>query len=177
MASAKAMGIGILRSDGSKIAVVVDHVDLGLELSSKPPLAGEPHTVRTALGPAYEAFEAGRWQEGFDEACQALEQAARKYLQKGVKAGSIKIQPNSKGRVPTPAQIGAMPIGPLIDVFDRITSQTKRDQVAQQALARINKDRVRNAHKRRTARADKAVRQSVPTHVWAIVNALREILR
>src|ERR1035438_7344101 len=71
---------------------VVEHSipdDLGLNVALPDPVS-LPREVQEKLGPAYEQFNRAQWREGFEDACQALETAARNYLNKWMK--TVRVQ-------------------------------------------------------------------------------------
>src|SRR6266511_2408077 len=102
-----------------------------------------PRRVQQALGPVHDHFDRAEWREGFEEACLALEDAARKHLWKGVKAGRITVLTGSgKQEQLTKKKIDGFTMGQLADRFSRIVQQTHADRVIGDALKRVNPNRI-----------------------------------
>ena len=75
-------GVGLFLCGSSGIREVISGVDLAFNLEL-PPIAPLPRRGKELLGPAYEKFKKGEWREGFEEACNAFEEEARRYLSVG----------------------------------------------------------------------------------------------
>ena len=115
-------GIGLYTSNGHTIEERIAPMDLGLNVTL-PPLESLPQKVRTLLGPAYEQFGRTQWREGFEDACKALENEARRYLKAGSRMGRIRIDTGRRLRILTDKEINKMTIGALANAFSEIQSQ------------------------------------------------------
>ena len=90
-AALRRIGIGVTTfDDDCKLEEMFAPKDLAL-IVSLPDLGECKMQVRRLLGPAYEQIEDGHWREGFESACQALEDEARRYLKRGIQCGRITI--------------------------------------------------------------------------------------
>jgi hypothetical protein len=140
-----------------------------------PNLAKQRRPVQRLLGPAYEKIRRGEWQDGFDDACQALEQEARKHLVRGIASGRITL---ASGQSTLRQQdIRRMTIGTLARTYARIPNQTQVDRVVGDTLARINYDRVTVAHYRGNSRREARLKRNWMGHMWSIVPAIASIVR
>jgi hypothetical protein len=140
-----------------------------------PSLASQRRPVQRLLGQAYEKIRRGEWQDGFDDACQALEQEARKHLVRGVRSGRVVI--NRKSGPLTVEQIRKMSIGSLAQMYARIPNQTGVDRVVGDVLTKINFDRVTVAHHRGNKRREARLKRDWMGHMWRIVPALNMLAR
>jgi hypothetical protein len=169
------LGVGIYLATRSGLEERVPPNDLALNIQL-PSLASLPRKVRELLGPAYEQFNRSQWREGFEDACQAFENAARKYFKHGCspKRRRIVLITRKGPKIPTAKEIGKMTMGGLATAFSQIQSQTHADQVIGATLNRINKDRVGVVHYKSKVRTESRLRTNVGQHMWAIIAALKE---
>src|SRR5215211_4947399 len=75
----KQLGVGVLLVDGKTVTETMPASDLALNLAL-PDISSAPRPVQTILGRAYEHFDRAEWREAFNDACLALETAARRHL-------------------------------------------------------------------------------------------------
>jgi hypothetical protein len=171
----KELGVGLLLVGESGAAEMIPAKDLaiGVELPGVDTL---PRRVQRSLGPVYDHFDRAEWREGFEEACLALEDAARKHLWKGVKAGRIAVLTKDRQQEQlTKEAIDGFTMGQLAGRFSRIVQQTHADRVIGDALKRVNPNRIGVVHHKRKAAAEARLRRNVGTQMWLIIGALREI--
>lgn len=169
------MRVGVYECSASGVTVLHEPLDQGMQIAL-PDLARKPRGVRQALGAAVEHLEAGRWREGFDEACKSLEQRARPYLEKAVRSTRLTITDN-RGR-PIPAdRISKMTLGQLAHAFDSAPTRNQTDELICRALKAINPDRVKAIHKNRKAGTETKLRSNVGIHLLTIINALEAMYR
>jgi hypothetical protein len=140
----------------------------------------DPHSLspklRKLLGRTYEQFDRSQWREGFEDACQVLEAAARKHLWKSVDDGRIVVlDRRGRRRRLTETQVRKMPMGPLGEAFAGINIPNHADAVVADVLKRINKDRVGVVHHKGTAAAEERLRRNVGRHMWSVIAALKEL--
>jgi hypothetical protein len=175
-ASLRDLGAGIYIDSPSGIVEAVSPADLAVNLVL-PDLSTYAPKVRKALGGAFEQIQRGNWREGFEDGCVALEEAARRYLERHVATGRISWV-SSKGKVinRTPSQIERMTLGQLKDAFLAIQNPNLSDSKIAAVLKKLNPDRIRVAHKKRSQRAEQALRRNVGRQVWLLVAGLKELL-
>lgn len=175
MSAAQKMGYGVFRKDNGDIQELVAPVDLALQLEP-PLLQNYPNSIRKALGPSYEQIGRGNWVEGFEDACNAVEDKARKYLVKHMASGRITISQGRKSGIKlTKAEIEKRPLGALKDIFVAIDNPNHADAVIAQCLTKLNPDRILAAHKRRQPAAQRRLRQNVGKQMWIVLKALKEL--
>lgn len=75
----------------------------------------------------------------------------------------------------TQAQVNGMSMGRLAVDFGRLQHQNHSDSIVGATLTILNKDRIRIAHKRGKASAERALRTNVGQQMWRIVAALKEL--
>jgi hypothetical protein len=169
------LGIGLLLVKDGKATVIIPGKDLALNVKL-PEIERLPRRVQRALGPAYEHFDRGEWRECFQEACLVLEQEARKYLWKGVRAGRIVIA-SAKGEQEklTKEKIDRFTMGELADRFERIVQQAHTDRVVGDALKQVNPNRVGVVHHKHKAAPEAKLRRDVGSQMWLIIGALKDI--
>jgi hypothetical protein len=171
----KELGVGLLLVGERGAAEMLPAKDLAVNVVL-PSVTTLPRRVQQKLGPVYEHFDRAEWREGFEEACLALESAARKHLWKGIKAGRITVLAVSG----TPEQltnkkIDGFTMGQLTGRFSRIVQQTHADRVIGDALKRVNPSRIGVVHRKRTAAEEAKLRRNVGRQMWLIIGALKEI--
>jgi hypothetical protein len=168
-------GIGLYSAFDDRLDEQVAPADLALNVQLPEMITLSPG-IRLVLGAAYEQFQRTQWREGFEEACQALETEARRYLKKWTRTGRIKILRKSGPVALTNAQIDKMTMGALAKTYRNIQAQNHADNVIGQALATINRDRVGVAHHKRKKVTERRLRTNVGQHMWTIVAAMKEFV-
>jgi hypothetical protein len=129
------------------------------------------------FGSAFEKFEGEDWREGFDEAAQVVETAARGYLKSGVASGRLVVlDTRGNPRTLSPAQIDRMTMGQLKGAFGNIQPLNQRESIIYQVLEKVNPARIDVVHMRATAAAERRLRTSVGQHMWRLVTAMRAIV-
>jgi hypothetical protein len=174
-AELKRLGIGLLLVGDTGAEEMIPPKDLAVNVEL-PNIENLSPTLKKILGPVYEHFDRAEWREGFEEACLALEEAARKHLWSGVKSGRIAIV-SEKGRteVLTKAKIDEFTMGNLRDRFERIVKQNKADRVVGDTLTDVNAHRIGVVHHKKKSAAETKLRQNVGSKMWLIIGALKEI--
>lgn len=171
----KTLGVGMLLVGDGKADETMAAKDLALAVEL-PGITTLPDRVKKKLGPVYEHFDRAEWREGFAEACLALEDAARKHLWKGVKAGRIVIVSESGTQQQlTKQQIDKLTMGQLARRFALIVQQSHADRVIGDALKTVNPNRVGVTHHKGKAAVEAKLRRDVGGQMWLIVGALKEI--
>lgn len=169
-------GIGVLLSSPAGLMELIGGRDLTIDVSL-PELATMHPKMRRELGPIYEKFDRGAWQDGFADACQALESAARGYLREGTRAGRLTFRTSAgKAIAYSDRQVNRMTIGALVKAYGQIEVQTHDDLSILNALQRINPDRVGRVHHAATAAAQNRLRRNVGRHMWVVVEGLKPAL-
>lgn len=171
------LGVGLLVVSAAGVTEVMPAQDLALNVAL-PDISNDAKRLRAVLGPVYEQFERNQWREGFEEACVALESAARTYLWKALESGrTIVLTDAGHPKKLTKTRVHKMTMGQLARDFKNIQKQNHSDSLIGTALEQLNKDRIRVAHKKRTPAAERTLRANVGGQMWKIVGALREIYR
>lgn len=172
----QALGVGLYSSNGESLQEVVVPLDLALK-APLPALSTHPPKMRKVLGPVYEEFQHSQWREGFEDACQAVEGLARKYLLRHMKTGRVTfVTPTGKPKKYAETRIKKMPMGPLADAFAEIKNQNYSDSRIGKVLRSINKDRVGVAHYKGQALQESRLRKNVGRHMFRVFAVLRELL-
>jgi hypothetical protein len=122
-----------------------------------------------------QAMSFSEWREGFEEACNAFEEEARRYLKRWSKTGRVKIQTKHGPKQLTPTEINKLTMGALRDKFTHILGPTLLDSMIEEALEKVNPDRVERIHRRRAKRTESRLRSNVGRHMWLIVNVLKRM--
>jgi hypothetical protein len=175
-AKMREIGIGLYLSDGASVVEAITPKDMAVNVEL-PEIKALPPKMRSVLGPVYEKFERSEWREGFEEACQALEVLARKYLKDGMKSKRVVlVTPSGKLSKITGEKVDRMTVGALADAFGMIQTKNHADQVIGSVLAGVNKDRVGVVHHKRRASTEERLRRNVGQHMWKVVAALKELL-
>lgn len=171
----KRLGVGLLVASEEEVRETMPAQDLALNLEL-PDLSNASRSLRTVLGPVYEQFGRNQWREGFEDACGALETAARDYLWKTLQSGrTVVLKANGTTKPLKKDRVYSMTIGQLATDFARLQHQNHSDSVIAAALDKVNRDRIRVAHKKTSATAERALRLNVGQQMWRIVGALKEI--
>jgi hypothetical protein len=174
IASLKALRVGLLLFDGMTVSESLQAEDLAMNVVL-PRLSKQPQRVRQLLGHAYEQFDRGEWREGFESACNALEEEARRYLVHWSRTGRIKIASKNGPLQMQAAAVKKLTLGQLAIAFRGILTPNSVDVAIEQALSKINPDRVERTHRRRAKGTEARLRQNVGQHMWLIVATLRQI--
>jgi len=170
-------GIGVYSWTGaSGLTEIAQPQDLALNLEL-PDLAAQPVRVRALLGAAYEQFARSHWREGFGDACQVLENEAKRYLARGFKSTRIKVLKGGRPQALTKKKIESMTLGQIKDTFEAIISPSQTDSQIAQTLKALNPDRIGEAHRKSMAVTERKLRRNVGQHMWAVVNLLKLLVR
>jgi hypothetical protein len=176
-AELQTLRIGLYEATAEGLTERLAPADLALKVML-PDAASLPTRVRKALGPIYEQFDRNQWRDGFRDATQLLEDRARRYLKKGIKATRIAVlDANGNVRQLTAEQIDRMTLGALAAAFERIQTPSHADTLIGQALATVNPDRVNVTHHRSKRATETQLRANVGRHMWRIVAALKELFK
>jgi hypothetical protein len=175
----KTLGVGcyVLRDDN--IFELLPPNDLAFNVIL-PSLNDLPMKVRQLLGPAYEQFERAQWREGFETACQAFEDEARRYLKRHMKRGATgRIDIITKRGISNPSdmQINNMTMGQLAKTFAGIQIKNKADSDISKTLNTINRDRIGVVHKRNAKATERRLRENVGRHMWSLIAALKQAIK
>lgn len=163
-------GLGLLELDSAVCEERVVALDLSLNVEL-PPLRSMSRDVRALVGRAYEHFDRGNWREGFEDAAQALEAEARRYLKRHAARIIFVSKPV------TAREIDRMTLGALAKLFQRIQNQNLDDKQIGATLQAINKDRIGVVHHRGRRRSEKRLRANVGRHMWAICGAMKHVVK
>jgi hypothetical protein len=171
------LGIGLLIASSSGVTEVMPPQDLAVNVAL-PDISKDTKRLRAILGPVYEHFDRNQWREGFEEACVALESAARAYLWRTLETGRTVVLTDA-GNVKklTKERVDKLTMGQLAHDLTNMQKQNHSDSIIASTLTQLNTDRIRVAHKKRTPAAERALRANVGGQMWKIVGALREIYR
>jgi hypothetical protein len=170
----KRLGVGLFAVDGGTVVESVQAIDLAMHVEL-PKLYKQPAEVRHLLGHVYEQFDRGEWREGFENACNALEEESRKYFAKWSKTGRIKVITAKGPKQMTAGEIKKLSLGQLAGAFREVLAPNSLDVALEQALTKINPDRVERTHRRGRKRTEARLRKNVGEHMWLIVSILRQL--
>ncbi|HMI81681.1 MAG TPA: hypothetical protein VK480_07825 [Solirubrobacterales bacterium] len=172
----KELGIGLLVVGNDQAQEMIAPKDLGVNVEM-PDIDGLSPRLQKALGPVYDHFDRGEWREAFEEACLALEDAARKHLWKGIKAGRIVIQNEHGLKIEklNKGDIDRLTMGGLASRFSRIVKQSQADRIIGDALKQVNPHRIDVAHHKTKSSGEAKLRRNVGAKMWLIFGALKEI--
>jgi hypothetical protein len=172
------LGVGLyMHTAGEGVMEAFAPIDQAVNIAL-PNLNLYSNRVRKALGPSHEQIRRGQWREGFEDACNALEHEGRKYLNRHVASGRITTRtPKNTVNTPTPERVDKMPLGMLKDTFAAIQAPNASDSKIAAALGKLNPDRIRAAHKKRTPQQEATLRKNVGKQLWLVTAALKELLR
>jgi hypothetical protein len=175
VASLRTLGVGLTMVDHSgKLTSLAMPIDLTLNLQL-PPHDRHRAPTKRALQKIHLIFESGDWKRGFEESCKLVENAARAYLLREVRASMVQV-PGRKGpKTLTEVQVNKFTLGQLADVFCNKLTPKQIDSLLCSGLKRINPDRITIAHGKLTTRKKNRLRQNVGRHMWAIDNLLLKI--
>ena len=168
-------GVGLYIANGNGVTESLAPADQGMQdgAAAIPALDDLHRSVKEVLGPAYEKIRRGEWREGFQEACEALEDSARAYLKKWSRTGRIRVQRKKGAHTLAGRHIEKMTMGQLAKAFSEIISPNKVDTVIGLALDAVVTDRNLLIHKRRRAITERRLRRHWKGHMWEIVGALK----
>jgi hypothetical protein len=170
-----AFGVGVLMCSAENCYEKLIAIDQALALSL-PELTTLPPKVRRVLAPAYDQFARGDWREGFKTACQSFELEARSYLEKALRLGKVQlVTPTGKYSKVKPATISRATQGQLAGYYRTIAAPNKTEAFLEQALARLNDDRVRAIHYGTSGHTEARLRRNVGQHMLVIINALKYV--
>ena len=170
------LGVGIYLFDGNRVVEMLVPADLAVNIGL-PALNRYSNKVRKSLGGSFEQIRRGNWREGFEDACVALEDDARRYLTKHVDSGRIvTVSPTGNVTTPSRKKIDGMTMGGLKTTFLAIRAPNGADAKIAGVLKRLNPDRIRVAHKRRSPQAEQALRRNVGRQLWTIVAGVKEMV-
>src|SRR2546430_3175555 len=112
--------VGLYLAQASSCIEQLPPYDLALRVAF-PELKSLPARVRELLGAVYEQFDRGQWREGFKEACQVLEEQARKHLKLHLQSGRVVVL-DGKGneRKLSKKDIDRMTLGALAKAYANI---------------------------------------------------------
>jgi hypothetical protein len=170
-AGLRSAGIGLASLASAGLQYESDARDLAFHAQAPDRTLLKPK-VRQLLGEALDRLDRGDWRPAFEDACGVLEEECRAYLLKNLKMGRVKYQSGRKIKIPTAGQIKKMPMGALKDIFCTLISQNQLEAHLCSALTKLNPDRIRRAHKRKSKGAETALRRRAGPHFWLINNAL-----
>lgn len=169
-------GIGLRLVSATGINEIVVPRDLGLNVQL-PDRSSLPPKLKTLLGAAYDQFDQGAWRQGFDDACKVFEIKSRLYLKRWIKTGRIQLVSNKGPRKLTPAQIDKLTMGRLIDAFKQIAAKNQDDSQIEKTLVSLKQDRDLLTHHKHKKITETRLRNNVGRHMWAIVDALRTLIK
>lgn len=169
--------IGLYKVSAQDVLELIPPIDLALNVAL-PQLNGLPTKVRRIVAPVYEQFDRGRWRDGFKDSCQILEDQARRYLKKGLHSTRIVVlDKNGRPKPLRDSQIEKMTHGALAETFTRIQTPNHADSVIAKSLKTVLPDRNKQIHHPGKGKNESTLRTNVGTHMWTIVNALKELLK
>jgi hypothetical protein len=169
------MGVGLyVPLDTGRLMEVAPPRDLAVNIEL--PAAGSlPDKVRELLAGAYEQFERSNWREGFGDACQVVEDEARRHLTEGMASGRVTLVPNRKGKTPSIHEIETMTLGQLAGIYERIQGPNRVDSIVGDALRRLNPDRIREVHLKSRQETERRLRENVGHDMWIVADVLKAI--
>lgn len=175
LAALRAKGIGVCSADAGGLTVFVEASDVSTSVGL-PDLARERPLVRKLLKASFKRISDGATVDGFKDAAGVFEEKARAHLLAGVRSTRISfVTTKGKPRVVTEERIMRMTLGQLGGAFSEIVAPTQADDLTRRAIESILKDRNDVTHNGTNAAVVRRVKRNVARHVFAILNALREI--
>jgi len=165
------LGVGLDIVDGRSVQSLIAPHDLSLD-AEFPELTGR---LVVSLGSARDLLEQGHWKEAFEDACLALETAARIYMAKAVRAKRVRfVRDNGSTANYTEEQIMKKTLGQLAGVYDELAQPTQAESRVAQSLRRVNPHRVTVAHfKHESGARESELRSTVGKELIVIVNAMK----
>jgi hypothetical protein len=172
----RADGIGLYGAAPGHAIERIPALDLALNVQL-PELKKLPPKLRVVLGPAYDQFRRSNWREGFEDACRAFEEEARRHLKRWWKSGRlIVLKANGQPDVFSNRKVDKMTMGQLAQLYSRIQNKGKTEAVVAKALSKLNRDRIGVVHHKGKAVTERRLRTNVGQHMWSVVAALKELL-
>lgn len=169
----QALGVGLVTGSGSAVAEVWPARDLSMNMEL-PDIRRFSNRMRRLLGPVYEEFRRSQWREAFGDACTVLESEARRHLKRGVARGRITVVSDTGRTVNlTDAKIDKMTLGALAVAFSGIQRKNHADSVVGEVLARVNRDRIAEAHLKTQSKTEARLRKNAGLHMWRVAHALK----
>lgn len=176
LAKLRAAGIGVCTATATNMSMSVQAVDLSTAIGL-PDLGREKVALRKLLGPSFQKISDGAIIDGFKDAAGAFENLARQHLQKGIASTRIKLVTQAgKARSLSDAQIARFTLGQLGVAYSEIVAPTQTDDLTRRAIASILKDRNDATHDGGKSAVVRRIKKNTPRHVFAILNAMRELL-
>lgn len=176
LAKLRAAGIGVCTATATSMSMLLQAIDLSTTIGL-PDLANEKVVLRKLLRPSFQKIADGAVVDGFKDAAGAFENLARLHLQKGVTSTRIKLVTQAgKARYLSVAQIARLTLGQLGVAYGEIVAPTQTDDLTRRAIASILKDRNDATHEGGKPAVVRRIKKNTPRHVFAILNAMRELL-
>lgn len=165
----KSLGVGVHLIAGDDINALCSPHDLSLRFEF-PPL---PRQLVKKLANARDLLADGHWKESYEDACQALEDAARAHMAKRVRVGATFVSEKGKPIAYTEAQVKKATLGGVGKMFLELATPTQAESQVGQAISRINPRRVTVAHfKSKTGKRAQDLRNAVGKDLIVIVNTM-----
>lgn len=157
--------LGVYALDGGDVRELLEPRDLSAP-TVVPNLATEGADVRTALGPAIEEYERGKWQDGLRSANRGFEEVCRRRLIQ-LHAQGVHFAPvNNRKKPPTPSEINKAALGQIRTFFSMVDPSTAETSAIVRVIDEIRDPRNDIAHK-----------NDSPEHKTQAVRLLYVILR
>lgn len=175
LAKLRVAGVGVGTPSGNALSMLVNVVDLSTAIGL-PDLSNEKVTLRKLLRPSFQKISDGSVVDGFKDAAGAFEKLAQSHFKKGVASGRIKLVTQAgKTKVLTAEKIERLTLGQLGAAYAEVVAPTQADDLVRRAIASILKDRNDATHDGAKSSIIRRVKKNTPRHVFAILNAMREI--
>lgn len=170
------LGVGLYLSLPDGLVESIPPRDVSLNVALQP-LSELPTKIRKLLGSSYELFDAGKWRDGFGDACQALETAAATYLAREMTANRVVlITPTGKRSKLKASSVTDQTLGQLALTFGMIRNPTQTDIIVGDVLKRIVAARNKLRHNKSRRGTEALLRKNVGLHMWRLVDALKELV-
>lgn len=168
-------GVGIYVSTSDNFETLAEPVDQNIQVSL-PDIRSLPNGARRVLRPAYEHFRGGRWRDCFEEACKALEQEIRPYFWQAIVSGRLQVfDANGRAKNLTKERVDRLTLGQLAHEISCARPQNAMDSQIQNAIDRINPDRVGLVHKNQRKSTERRLRKHVGVHMHVMIQVIREL--
>jgi hypothetical protein len=168
----RGMGVGLYYSDENGVREILAPSDLTLNIAL-PPLTGKPKALQRDLKPIFQKFQNGNWADGFKDACQLLEDKARRKLVVHIRNGQKTFSKQSgTPRTITIQQVNKFTLGQLAIAYSEIVLPTAEDIAIASALKAVNEDRIGAVHKGNNARVKARLKRNVGLNLWVVLNGL-----
>lgn len=176
LAKLRTLGVGVFTSTTAGLTTLIDAVDVSTTVGL-PDLSHEKRALRLLLNPPFQRISGGAVIDGFKDAATVFEGAARDHLKQGVLSTRIRfVTAGGNPRTATGRQISKLTLGQLGGLYGEITAPTQADDLVRRAIESILKDRNDAVHNCNTPAIVRRIKKNVRQHVYAIVNAMREII-